>query len=93
MKNMKGTLRLLLSAIICLVQTNLWAVTEIHVETAGTLSSLLTSTDKELKLTGSINGTDIKLVRELVSVGTVTSLDWSGVRIVSGGEAYTGSSR
>ena len=91
MKNMKGTLRLLLSAIICLVQTNLWAVTEINVETAGTLSSLLTSTDKELKLTGSINGTDIKLVRELVSAGTVTSLDWSGVRIVSGGEAYTGS--
>ena len=91
MKNMKGTLRLLLSAIICLVQTNLWAVTEIHVETAGTLSSLLTSTDKELKLTGSINGTDIKFIRELVSAGTVTSLDWSGVRIVSGGEAYTGS--
>ena len=52
MKNMKGTLRLLLSAIICLVQTSLWAVTEIHVETAGTLSSLLTSTESELKVTG-----------------------------------------
>ena len=91
MKNMKGTLRLLLSAIICLVQTNLWAVTEIHVETAGTLSSLLISTESELKVTGSINGTDIKYIRELVTAGTVTSLDWSGVRIVSGGEAYTGS--
>ena len=91
MKNMKGTLRLLLSAIICLVQTSLWAVTEIHVETAGTLSSLLTSTENELKVTGSINGTDIKFIRGLVTAGTVTGLDWSGVRIVSGGEAYTGS--
>jgi hypothetical protein len=63
-------------------------LTEIHVETAGTLSSLLTSTDKELKVTGVINGSDIKYIRELVTAGKVTSLDWSGVRIVSGGQAY-----
>ena len=84
------TCRLVLTACICLISTNILAVTEIHVETAGTLSSLLTSTDKELKVTGVINGTDIKYIRSLVSAGTVTSLDWSGVRIVSGGEAYTG---
>ena len=83
--------KLLLTALICIVQTNLWAVTEINVETAGTLSSLLTSTDKELKVTGVINGTDIKYIRSLVTAGTVTSLDWSDVRIVSGGEAYDGS--
>ena len=47
--------RLLFAISFCFVQTCLWAITEIHVETAGTLSSLLTSTDKQLKLTGSIN--------------------------------------
>lgn len=88
MKNHSKFLKLFLTALICLAQTNLWAVTEINVETAGTLSSLLTSTDKELKVTGFINGTDIKFIRSLISAGTVTSLDWSGVRIVSGGEAY-----
>ena len=82
--------RLLLTALICFGQTNLWALTEINVETAGTLSTLLTSTDKELKVTGVINGSDIKYIRSLVNAGKVTSLDWSGVRIVSGGEAYVG---
>lgn len=53
-------LRLLLSVVCGLLSANLWAVTEINVETAGTLSSLLTSTDKELKVTGVINGSDIK---------------------------------
>ena len=80
--------RLFLTALICFVQTDILAVTEINVQTAGTLSSLLTSTDKELKVTGVINGTDIKYIRSLVTAGTVTSLDWSEVRIVSGGDAY-----
>ena len=88
--NTNFTLKWLLTAMLCLAQTSVWAVTEINVETAGTLSSLLESTDKELKVTGVINGTDIKFMRELVSAGTVTSLDWSGVSIVSGGEAYDG---
>ena len=81
-------LRLTLLTMLFLSRTGLLAVTEIHVETAGTLPSLLTTTDKELKVTGSINGTDINYIRQLVTAGTVTSLDWSGVRIVSGGEAY-----
>ena len=81
-------LRLSIAAMICLCQTSLLAVTEINVETAGTLQSLLTSTDTELKVTGVINGTDIKYIRQLVTAGTVTKLDWSGVSIVSGGEAY-----
>ena len=68
-------LRLSVAAMLCLSQTNLLAVTEINVETAGTLSSLLETTDKELKLTGFINGTDIKFIRGLVSAGTVTGLD------------------
>ena len=89
-KNYTKLFRLSLAAMTCLVSANLFAVTEIHVETAGTLSSLLTSTDTELKVTGFINGTDIKYIRSLVEAGTVTSLDWSGVSIVSGGEAYVG---
>ena len=88
MKNMKKTLRLILSVVLCLAQINAWAVTEVNVTTAGTLSSLLTSTDAELKVTGVINGSDIKFIRPLVTDGTVTQLDWSGVKIVAGGEAY-----
>ena len=88
MRNFTRLVRTFLTVIICFVQTNLWAVTEINVETAGTLSSLLTSTDKELKVTGFINGSDIKFIRQLVEAGTVTSLDWSEVKIVAGGEAY-----
>lgn len=81
-------LRSLLAILVCIFSTNLLAVTEVHVEKAGTLPSLLTSTDSELKVTGVINGTDIKFIRELVTAGTVTRLDWSGVKIVAGGEAY-----
>lgn len=66
----------------------LMAVTEVNVETAGTLSSLLVSPEKEVKVTGCINGTDIKYLRELVTDGRVTSLDWSAVRIVAGGLPY-----
>lgn len=88
MRNFAKLVRLFLTAIFCSVQTNLWAVTEIHVETAGTLSSILTSTDRELKVTGFINGSDIKFIRQLVEAGKVTSLNWSEVKIVAGGEAY-----
>ena len=88
LNNYTKLLRSFVAVLLCFIQTNLWAVTEINVETAGTLSSLLTSTEKQLKVTGVINGTDIKYLRQLVTAGTVTSLDWSEVRIVSGGEAY-----
>ena len=88
MKNCTQRLRLFIAVMISLVSTNLLAVTEIHVETAGTLSSLLETTEKQLKVTGSVNGTDIKYIRSLISAGKVTSLDFSEVRIVAGGEAY-----
>lgn len=71
----------LLTVLLLFVHTNLWAVTEIYVETAGTLQSLLTSTEQELKVTGVINGSDIKYIRQLVTEGTVKKLDWSGVCI------------
>lgn len=84
----KGLVKLLLAAMICGGPVYAWADSEVNVETAGTLASLLPSSDKKLKVTGVINGTDIKYVRSLVNAGTVTSLDLSDVRIVAGGEAY-----
>lgn len=87
-KNHINLYGVLLTVLLLFVHTNLWAATEIYVETAGTLQSLLTSTEQELKVTGVINGSDIKYIRQLVTVGTVKKLDWSGVRIVSGGQAY-----
>ena len=80
--------KLLLASIVCCDPVGAWADSEVNVQEAGTLASLLPSSDKKLKVTGFINGTDIKYIRSLVTKGTVTSLDWSGVRIVSGGEAY-----
>ena len=88
---MQKPVKNLLAIVGLLLSANLWALTEIHVEQAGTLPSLLTTTEKELRVTGFINGTDIKFLREKVNAGTITSLDWSGVRIVSGGEAYVDS--
>ena len=90
--NLNITRKLLKSFVVvllsCLYQTNLWAVTEIHVATAGTLSTLLTDTERKLKLTGFINGSDIKFIRELIDNNAITSLDCSEVKIVAGGEAY-----
>ena len=80
--------RTLLLGITCFFSTHVWAVTEVHVETAGTLSTLLTTTEKSLKVTGVINGTDVKFLREQINGGKVTSLNLSEVRIVAGGVAY-----
>ena len=87
----KGCLKfskLMLALFICFTANWAWADTEVNVETAGTLSTLLTETETSLKLTGSINGTDVKYLRELITNGKVNSLDLSGVNIVSGGVAY-----
>lgn len=91
MKTTKGLLKVLLLGITLLCSQNTWSVTEVNVSQAGTLSTLLTNSEAKLKVTGVINGTDIKYIRSLVTAGTVTSIDWSEVRIVSGGEAYYGS--
>ena len=80
----------------------------IHVSTAGTLSNLISNSDKytieELTLTGELNGTDFRLIRDMAgggfsysydydmfydaSNGKLTCLDISGAKIVSGGDAY-----
>ena len=85
---MMGRIKLLLTVVLCCCSMCGWADTEVNVETAGTLSSILTSSDSKLKVTGVINGTDAKYLRQLVTDGGVTSLDLSEVKIVSGGVAY-----
>lgn len=91
MKTSMKILKVLLMGIALLCSQNMWSVTEVNVSQAGTLSTLLTNCESTLKVTGVINGTDIKYIRSLVTAGTVTSIDWSEVRIVSGGDAYYGS--
>ena len=81
-------LRMLLAVVFCLTAARVWAAVEVNVEKAGTLSTLIAGTEADLKLTGSINGTDVKCLRQLINDGKLTSLDLSEVHIVSGGEAY-----
>ena len=80
--------RSLMLFLVSFITCAMWAKSEIHVEKAGTLSTLLPTSDSELKVTGSINGSDIKYLRQLITDGGVTSLDLSEVKIVKGGTAY-----
>ncbi|MBQ0143347.1 MAG: leucine-rich repeat protein [Prevotellaceae bacterium] len=61
---------------------------EINVKTAGTLSSLLSSTAITAKISGSINGSDIKYLRQLINNEQLMVLDLSDARIVKGGGVY-----
>ena len=72
----------------------------IHVETAGTLPALISDAEKytieELILTGNLNGTDIRMLRDMsgnnyqgeVTEGNLRVLDLRGANIVEGGEPY-----
>ena len=93
-----------LIAIACLLLTfNLQAqnvAVNIHVERAGTLSSLIAESEKykitNLKLTGSLNGTDIRYIREMAgctsdnktTIGKLSALNLSEANIVRGGDYY-----
>ena len=84
-------LRVMLVGIACLTTAQGWAADTIYVEKAGTLPALIENAGRIVKLTGRINGTDIKALRERINAGKLTRLDIEEVRIVSGGEAYFGS--
>ena len=84
----RSLFNLILLAALCSSTIHVCAQTEVHVEKAGTLSTLLPATDKELTVTGSINGTDVKYLRQLINAGSVTALNLADVRIVKGGVAY-----
>lgn len=79
----------------------------IHVATAGTLSNYISDDEKyqieELTLTGELNGTDFRLIRDMAGIdfyvrgdrtlevitnGILKSLDLYGVKIVEGGGHY-----
>lgn len=90
MKRNKIIIKALLLNIAFLCSMNSWSATELNVAKAGTLQSLMQdiTPEKELCLTGSINGTDVKYIRELLTAGKVTRLNLQDVRIVKGGVAY-----
>ena len=73
----------------------------LHVATAGTLPDIIAPSRRplitNLKLTGQLNGTDLRLIREMAGADVngnptqgyaLESLDLSEAEIVSGGEAY-----
>lgn len=71
-----------------------------HVETPGTLPQLVGEDNKylitEMKVTGNLNGTDLRLIREMAgrdlngsaTNGVLMKLDLQDARIVEGGDAY-----
>lgn len=73
---------------------------EIKVKTAGTLSTLIPGSEKyyikELILTGELNGTDFRLLRDMAgnnylgqnTSGKLKVLDLSNAKVVAGGESY-----
>lgn len=81
------TLAISFSLAICGI-SSLWAETVVDVQQAGSLSSLLTSMEKEVRLTGYINGSDVKYLREQIADGNISSLNLSDASIVGGGDAY-----
>ena len=72
----------------------------LHVATAGTLPDIIAPSRRplitNLKLTGQLNGTDLRLIREMAGAdvngnptqGALETIDLSEAEIVSGGEAY-----
>ena len=65
----------------------------IHVETAGTLPTLIAENQKyeitDLTLTGNLNGTDIRLIREMTGTGgKLAILNLEEANIVAGGDSY-----
>ena len=68
----------------------------LHVATAGNLSTLIAETEKyevtNLTLTGNLNGSDIRCIREMAGgetkKGKLSVLDLSGANIVEGGAPY-----
>lgn len=79
---------MLVCTVLCILPTILMAQTEVTVEKAGTLSTLLENTATNVKVAGPLNGTDMKYLRDMAMNKSLTTLDLSAARIVSGGEAY-----
>jgi len=105
----KGFSKTILLITGLLLQFNLWAQeippVTLHVATAGTLSALIAENRKyqitDLTLTGNLNGTDIRFIREMAGInyqsrrtdGKLAVLNLTGARIVDGGQYYQRSYR
>lgn len=85
---MRNAFTAILYSVLCMWTAMAMAQTAVTVETAGTLSSLLSQTESNVKITGPLNGTDMKYLRGMASTGSLATLDLSEARIVSGGVAY-----
>lgn len=94
----RSSLNLFLLTMWLLLSFNLQAqdvIESVHVETAGTLNSLISSSTKylitDLTLTGKLNGTDIKFIREMAGYNTegrLIKLNLADVNLVAGGDSY-----
>jgi hypothetical protein len=94
----------LLVVTVLLLSFSVWAQdisqVTIHVKTAGALSNLIPANRKDsiiaLTLTGNLNGTDIRFIREMAgrdvegnaTGGKLAVLNFANANIVQGGEAY-----
>lgn len=62
----------------------------VEVTTPGTLSTVLSSSATDVAISGSINGSDVKYLRQMINEGNLTSVDLSKTAFASGGDAYYG---
>lgn len=97
---MQRTVHLLLSFLLFPLALLAQSSRSVHVDTAGTLANQISEEEKyaieELVVTGEINGTDFRLLRDMagnnwqgmLTEGRLSKLDLSGVTIVAGGENY-----
>jgi hypothetical protein len=100
----KVLLRSLVAITSLLLQFSVWAQdvspVTVHVKTAGTLPTLIQANRKDsitdLTLTGKLNGTDIRFIREMAgrnakgeaTGGKLAVLNLTGATIVQGGDMY-----
>ena len=87
-------------ALLLMAATSTAQAKEVTLHQAGTLSQFISASEKyslsELTVIGPVNGTDIKLIRDMAGCdeqgrttsGILTILDISGVQIEAGGDAY-----
>ena len=62
----------------------------VEVTTPGTLSTVLSSSATDVAISGSINCSDVKYLRQMINEGNLTSVDLSKTAFASGGDAYYG---
>ena len=97
---MHSKLHIMLAALLLPLVALAQNTRTIHVETAGTLAEQISEDDRyaieELTVTGELNGTDFRLLRDMtgntwqgeLTEGRLSKLDLSGATIVEGGENY-----